>query len=356
LKSYFGTYHQPGAGPVESTVLVFDKMISIGYSKTDGSNQMLQWPLKDLTITTERSGDCTLLRHLQMQGELRINGTEAATHIQSLQEELQKPWIKRSSGRDWIRSTMVFLGIAGLLVLVYLLIVPWLSEKLASKVPAATEREMGDAVYNAMGMDTKEDKASSAVLNEFFKAMNIPSRYDIRISVVDDGVINAFALPGGRIVVYKPLLLQIRSYPELAALLSHEFTHINERHATKRIFRSLGSRIFISLLFGKFGAVTNVLVSQAENLKHLQYSRNLEKEADMEGLRILMERKIDPAGFTDLFKHLKNAAPGSALPEFLGSHPDTDKRMEYIQKAAPGAEIKEIEKLSAIFDQLKNTL
>lgn len=356
MKSYFGTYHQPGAGPVESTVLVFDKMISIGYRKTDGSNQMLQWPLKDLTVTTERSDDSTLIRHLQIPGELRINGTEAATLIQSLQQELQKPWIQRSSGRDWIRSSMLFLGIAGLLVLVYLLIVPWLSEKLASKVPASTEREMGDAVYNAMGMDTKEDKASSAVLNDFFKAMKIPSTYDIRISVVDDGVINAFALPGGRIVVYKPLLLQIRSYPELAALLSHEFTHINERHATKRIFRSLGSRIFISLLFGKFGAVTNVLVSQAENLKHLQYSRSLEKEADMEGLRILMERKIDPVGFTDLFKHLQNAAPGSALPEFLGSHPDTDKRMEYIRKAAGGADVKEMEKLSIIFDQLKNTL
>lgn len=356
MKSYFGIYHQPGAGPVESTVLVFDKMISIGYRAADGSNQMLQWPLKDLIVTIERSSDTTLLRHSQMPGDLRITGTAASAHIQSLQEELQKPWIHRSSGRDWLRSSMVFLGIAGLLVLAYLLIVPWLSEKLATRVPAATEREMGDAVYNAMGMEAKEDKASSAVLNEFFKAMAIPSRYDIRISVVDDGVINAFALPGGRIVVYKPLLLQIRSYPELAALLSHEFTHINERHATKRIFRSLGSRIFISLLFGKFGAVTNVLVSQAENLKHLQYSRSLEKESDLQGLQILMERKIDPAGFTALFNHLQNAAPGNDLPEFLGSHPDTDKRIEYIRKAAGNATINESATLSAIFDQLKNTL
>ncbi len=356
MKSYFGIYQQPGTGPVEATVLVFDKMISIGYRSADGSNQMLQWALKDLTVTPERSGDTTLLRHSRLSGDLRINGTEAAAHIQALQAELQKPWIQRSSGRDWLRSTMVFLGIAGILVLVYLLVVPWLSEKLAGKVPAATEREMGDAVYNAMGMEAKEDKASSAVLNDFFKAMSVPSRYEIRISVVDDGVINAFALPGGRIVVYKPLLLQIRSYPELAALLSHEFTHINERHATKRIFRSLGSRIFISLLFGKFGAVTNVLVSQAENLKHLQYSRSLEKESDIQGLQILMDRKIDPAGFMELFHHLKNAAPGTELPEFLGSHPDTDKRIEYIRNAAANATVAESAALSAIFDQLKNTL
>lgn len=356
MKSYFGIYQLPGSDPVTSTVLVFDKMISIGYRAADGSNQMQQWPLKGLQVTLQRANEITLVRHPQFPGELQISDTAATAHLHSLQEELQKPWVRRRSGRDWIRSSMVFLGIAGLLVLVYLLIVPWLSVKLAARVPAGTEREMGDAVYQAMGMEDKEDKASSAVLNEFFKAMAIPSRYDIRISVVDDGVINAFALPGGRIVVYKPLLLQIRSYPELAALLSHEFTHINERHATKRIFRSLGSRIFISLLFGKFGAVTNVLVSQAENLKHLQYSRSLEKEADLQGLDLLMERKIDPVGFTDLFHHLQNAAPGSALPEFLESHPDTEKRIDYIRQAAGKAAAAESAALSSIFDQLKNTL
>ncbi len=109
----------------------------------------------------------------------------------------------------------------------------------------------------------------------------------IRITVVNDNTVNAFALPGGRIVVYSALLKEIGSYPELAALLSHEFTHVNNRHSTKSIFRNLGSKVFLGLLFGKFGSVTAVLVDHADNLKSLKYSRKLEKEADIEGLAII---------------------------------------------------------------------
>ena len=105
--------------------------------------------------------------------------------------------------------------------------------------------------------------------------MDVPTAYRIRITVVNDNVVNAFALPGGRIVVYTALLKQIKSYPELAALLSHEFTHINNKHSTKSIFRRLGSKVFIGLLFGRFGTVTSVLVNHADNLKSLTYSAGI---------------------------------------------------------------------------------
>jgi predicted Zn-dependent protease len=191
------------------------------------------------------------------------------------------------------------------------------------------------------------------VLNEFFREMDVPTAYDIKITVVNDNVVNAFALPGGRIVVYKALLQQIGSYPELAALLSHEFTHINNKHSTKSIFRRLGSKVFLGLLFGRFGTVTSVLVDHADNLKNLKYSRKLEKEADTEGLQILTQRKIDPRGFVDLFTHLGQSAPGSVIPEFLASHPDIEKRIEYIKEASKDAPVEENAELKAIFDKLK---
>jgi len=280
-------------------------------------------------------------------------GNDAARFVQSRQAEQQKPWYRKSSGREWIRNSVLLLGLAGLLVLLYVLIVPWLSQKLASNVSVKTEQQLGEGVYDALGLAAQEDTAASARLNEFFKAMEIPTAYDIRISVVNDNVVNAFALPGGRIVIYKAMLQQVQSYPELAALLSHEFTHINNKHSTKRIFRSLGSKVFLGLLFGRFGAVTSVVVNHADNLKNLTYSRRLEKEADMEGLEILIQRKIDPQGFEDLFHHLKESAPGSVLPEFLGSHPDIDKRIRYIKEASKDAVIVQNAGLTTIFDKLK---
>lgn len=354
MKSYFGTYH-PGQGqvPVEATVLVFDKNLSIGYRNPDGSNAMINWPLKEVEASFEFSRQASRIRNNHQAGELFIEGNDAANFIAEMKNEQKKPWHQRSSGKEWIRNTALLLGILGVLFLLYLLIVPWLAEKMASRVSAKTEQQLGDAVYDAMGLSSLEDKEASLVLNDFFQAMNIPTAYNIRISVVNDNVVNAFALPGGRIVVYSALLRQISSYPELAALLSHEFTHIDRKHSTKSIFRRMGSKIFLSLLFGRFGTVTGVLVDHADDLKSLKYSRRLEKEADTRGLALLMERKINPVGFIDLFNHLKASAPVSAMPEFLASHPDVDRRISYIRESSEGAAVAENEQLKAIFDKLK---
>ncbi|MBL7722066.1 MAG: hypothetical protein JNK98_08745, partial [Chitinophagaceae bacterium] len=73
----------------------------------------------------------------------------------------------------------------------------------------------------------------------------------------------------------------------------------------------------------------------------------------MDGLQLLTQRKIDPSGFSDLFTHLKQAASGSVMPEFLASHPDIDKRIAYIKEASKNAEVSENVRLRAIFEELK---
>lgn len=352
MKSYFGIYHiSPGAAPAECSVLVFDKKMSIGYRTADGANHTAHWPLQEVQASYELSLQKTRVRH---QGaELFIEGKDAAAFIAEMQEEIKKPWHKKKGSKDWTRNLLLLLTLLGGLVLLYFLIVPWLAEKMASNVSVNTERQLGDAVYDAMGLSGSEDTAASFVLNEFFAAMEVPTAYSVRVTVVNDNVVNAFAVPGGRIVVYSALLKQIQSYPELAALLSHEFTHVNKKHSTKSIFRRLGSKVFIGLLFGRFGSVTSVLINHADDIKSLTYSRKLEKEADMEGLELLMQRKIDAKGFEDLFRHLQQAAPSSSLPEFLGSHPDIDKRIAYIREASKSAVIEEDQRLKTIFEKLK---
>ncbi len=355
MKSYFGSFYaSPGADPRESTVLVFDKSLSIGFRNPDGSNAMVNWLLGDVEASFDFSSQQTILRHTrQPGGELLIKGNDASHFVHEMQAEKQKAWHKKSSGKEWIRNSLLFLGILGLLFLLYLLVVPWLSQKLASNVSVNTEKQLGDAVYDALGLPVQEDSSKTIILNEFFTAMNVPTAYNIRVSVVNDHIVNAFALPGGRIVVYSALLNQITSYAELAALLSHEFAHVNSKHSTKSIFRRLGSKVFLGLLFGKFGAVTSVVVDHADNLRSLKYSRHLEKEADMEGLAILTKRQIDPTGFKELFNHLKGAGPSNKLPEFLASHPHVEKRIAYIREASKDALVKEDTQLKAIFEKLK---
>jgi Zn-dependent protease with chaperone function len=353
MKSYFGEYHFHGAR-YNATVLVFDKDINIGYRDENGTNHTTRWDIRDTRSDFSLSRQTSRLTHTRFVGqELFIEGKDAHEYLASLAQERSRPWHQRSRGKEWIRNILLMLGILGILFLLYLLIVPWMSAGLANKVSPKTERQLGDAVYNAMNLSSSEDRAKSMLLNEFFAELDIRTPYEVRITVINQDVVNAFALPGGRIVVYTALLKQINSYPALVALLSHEFIHVHNRHATRSIFRRLGSKVFLGLLFGNFGTVTAVLVDHADNLKSLSYSRKLEKEADTEGMKLLLERQVDPRGFEELFSALEAASPGNRLPEILASHPNTSKRKEYLREMGQNAKIADHDRLKAIFEEIK---
>ncbi|MCK7559120.1 M48 family metallopeptidase [Chitinophaga sedimenti] len=103
--------------------------------------------------------------------------------------------------------------------------------------------------------------------NDFFKQLKIKTAYDIRITVVKDDQLNAFAVPGGHIVVYDKLIKQMKGPGELAALLSHEYSHVELRHTTKTMFRSMGTYVMLSLVFGDLTGVAGVVVENAHSLK-----------------------------------------------------------------------------------------
>ena len=355
MKTWFGSYYTSShREATEATVLAVEKSITIGFRREDGITNRIEWEMQDLVAEFDISIQATRITHSKETGsKLVINGKQAFDFVRDLQAEQNKPWHKKGQTIDLVRSLLIFLGIVTVLVTTYFLIVPWLSEKLASTISVNTEEQLGNAVYDALDLSDQQDKEATVVLNEFFQEMKVQTPYTIQITVVNSDVVNAFALPGGNIVVYSALLKQLNTYPELAALLSHEFTHVNNKHSTKSIFRQLGSSVFLSLLFGQFGNVTSVMVDQADRFKSLKYSRGLEKEADLNGLSMLRERQIDPEGFVGLFMHLEKAASESGIPEFLASHPDIDKRIAYIREASKNWKIEEKSQLKTIFEKLK---
>ena len=168
---------------------------------------------------------------------------------------------------------------------------------------------------------------------------------------------NAFAMPGGNIIVYDKIIAGMNGYEELAALLSHEFTHVNKRHTTRALFRQQASSLFISIIFGDVGTIGNVIVSSADDLKGLSYSRKLEKDADLNGVKILSERKIDCNGFIHLFELLEKeiTETGGEPTEWISSHPDIEKRIAYTRSNSlfnkSGVEINET--LKTLFMKIK---
>lgn len=252
----------------------------------------------------------------------------------SFGDELESRILKGSGRPNLGKLTplaKVLIGLLFFLVLLYFLVVPWVASLLANRFPVSYEKSIGDQAFNSMKADFKIDETRSRYINEFFKQLAIPSKYPVQVTVVKGDVLNAFALPGGHVVVYDKIINGIGSYEELAALLSHEFTHIENRHTVRTLFRQLGSKVFLSLVLGDASAVGGVIIDNADQLKSLSYSRSLEKEADENGVRLLSERKIDCAGFVRLFQMLKKETTGIAVSEWMSSHPDLDKRIRNIQ-------------------------
>ncbi len=230
------------------------------------------------------------------------------------------------------RTALVLFGtLITAIAVTYFFILPWVATALAARVPEAYEKKLGDEMFAAMQQDFVIDEAQSAYTTAFFDALQIPSAYNITITVVKSDVANAFALPGGHIIIYNKLLNSLTSYPQLAALLAHEFVHIQNRHSLKALFRQASTHLVFAALLGDAGALGTSVLNHADNLKSLSYSRSLEREADNDGLKLLQERKINGAGFIALFKILQNE-PGTQPAEWISSHPNLETRIRNIQQ------------------------
>ncbi len=258
---------------------------------------------------------------------IALQSPDLAAQLTARLQNSQKVYFNRR------RSTIfkIATGIVVFIAVAYFFVLPWIAAGFASRIPPSYEKEMGDQLYQSMKSGFEIDEAKTAYLNDFFQQLQIPSQYDIRITVVKSDVANAFAMPGGHIVVYDKIIRDMTSYPELAALLAHEFIHVENRHSLKSIFRQLSSRLFILMIMGDAGGVGDIIIGNADYLKTLSYSRSLEKEADEHGLALLSQRHIDCNGFVRLFQLLKKESTAEPS-EWVSSHPNLNKRIQNIQQ------------------------
>ena len=127
------------------------------------------------------------------------------------------------------------------------------------------------------------DEEMTALVNEFAANIEFNTEYPINITVVNENVVNAFAIPGGQIVVFDGLLSKMTCKEELAALLAHEVAHVHHRHSLKSMCKSLAGALFVSLVFGDAEGISSILVENSNALMDLSYSRKLELEADNKG-------------------------------------------------------------------------
>lgn len=197
------------------------------------------------------------------------------------------------------------------------------------------EARLGDLVLAQTRLQMKIIDRGPAVdaLSSIGSKLTSGSPHSYRWFVADRPDLNAFAAPGGVVVVFSGLLRSAGSAEELAGVLAHEVAHAELRHSLRGLIKSLGLRALVALMVGD--ASGGVFADAATRLTELRFSREAEREADDEGLRRLVAARIDPHGMLRFYEKLageKRLAP----PAILSTHPASGERLTRLRREVAG--------------------
>ena len=231
-------------------------------------------------------------------------------------------------------------AVAGIAVIatMYVWVIPAISNAAADKIPPSWEEKLGNSVIEGMlrNFKTCEDKRSEEAVAKIMLRLTAaagPNPYTFKVHIVKASIMNAFALPGGHIILFTGLINKTGRPEELAGVLSHEMQHILKRHSTKRIMQSFSTGMILTMLAGDAAGAINAV----NILNNMRYSRIAEEEADREGLTLMKRAQVDPAGLIDFFDKLEKnhgmAKPG--ILSYLSTHPETSDRIALLKSHMP---------------------
>jgi Zn-dependent protease with chaperone function len=201
---------------------------------------------------------------------------------------------------------------------------------LADQVSVDKELQLGNSVLEQVKAegDVIEQGLAVKTVQDIGNRLTKGSRYHYQWLIKKDKTLNAFALPGGIVIVHSALIEKTDNADELAAVLAHEVQHIEQRHALKNMIKSVGWAAALMVVLGDVNTATAVIIHQVGNM---YFSRDLEDEADRLGFKALITAKINPAGMPTLFKKLEKEQQIN-IPAWISSHPATGERIKTIEK------------------------
>jgi predicted Zn-dependent protease len=161
-----------------------------------------------------------------------------------------------------------------------------------------------------------------------------PDQRNLKFYILKDSSMNAFALPGGYVVVNTGLLEQVDRPEELLGVLAHEIAHVTQKHHFRKILSTAGPLVVCGIFFHSKTGVGNLLALGSGVLVVQGFSQEYETEADEVGWKYLVAARIDPRGMISTFKKLQaeERGMGHFLPQAFNSHPALEKRIARLEK------------------------
>lgn len=184
----------------------------------------------------------------------------------------------------------------------------------------------------------------------FYRSKNMSGdlkNFAWEFNVVDDPTVNAFCMPGGKVVVYTGILKVTQNEDALAVVMGHEIAHALAHHGNERMSQGLVTQLGLTTLdlglaMSQKPAATRNLLMQAAGAGAnvgvlLPFSRKHESEADEMGLYLMAMAGYNPAEAAPFWERMGKLGGGARPPEFLSTHPDPAKRSQKLRELQPRA-------------------
>lgn len=303
------------------------------------------WPLGRLRALRDqaRGYSLTLTLHADSDDEAprdaaRLTITEPGTiaRLETICPDLHKRDVHKGLYRKLaVRGAMAVAAV----VLMLFVILPRMADTLATLIPvereialgktvvAQMEQALGAADMGGLSCQNPQGRAAlTAMLDRLTKGQAL--QYDLEVQVFDHEMVNAFAAPGGQVVVLRGLLDNASGPDAVAAVLAHEIGHVEERDATRHALRAAGSAGLLSMVLGDVTGGT-IAVFLGERLLQAGYTREAEARADRFALAMLNAAGVDSAGMARFFDHLHDTEGDMPkLAEYFATHPASEGRAE----------------------------
>lgn len=267
----------------------------------------------------------------------------------------------RSNQMGWLLWGGLFAGVV-VVALGLFASIQTLSGRLVGFIPIEADVKLGEFVGESM--DKEGPEVTEKVIVQPVQQMvdkltsNIEEEWNFDVHVIDADIQNAYALPGGYIVVYTGLIEDTERPEQLAGVLAHEISHVTQRHGMSRILEAAGVALMIDLVLGNvegiiaFGA--EIFSASAVNA----YSRDAETDADVEGLKLMVDAGIDPTGMVEFFQIMEQEEDEltEMIPLWMRSHPEHEERIVVLQAQIGALPMKDYPPLDLDWEAVKAEL
>jgi Zn-dependent protease with chaperone function len=219
--------------------------------------------------------------------------------------------------------------------------VPWAADRIALRIPHGVEQSLGDEVLanlDRFGLAASKLDAArrDALAARFTRLAGDAAGYRLEFRDAPGIGANAFAVPGGTVVVTDQLVKTLDDDREFDAVVAHEIGHQQHRHALRQTLRTSMVAIVAALFAGDVSSAGTVVVAVPTFLLTSHYSREFENEADRYAFDLLSRHDESPHWFAAAMRRLEAQRPSKEERHvaYLSSHPDTDERIGEAENAA----------------------